>query len=253
MTTATSIQIEGLPETSSRITLKREMDRWGEVIGCHMGTRSVDLPIVRFKTRDQAEKVVAALKAGEIIIDHVVIKGSISEGGKVRIGDMPSRPYQQSLDFTSRDLIAAVKKKYQKKSGKSRSRSKKKQKKGYSRSRSRGDLAAVARRILRDVLDVLARKESKADLEAARAEALRQMGSKQADSGHAQFMSFVGPLVDRLAHDVARRHGYRNLPEAMLTVQKASRESASKRLSRTLQELQDTMLGGALRTESGSV
>merc|ERR1719183_2863934 len=68
-----AIEILGVPELSSRLRLKKAMENFGEVVGCHMGTRGEDKPIVRFQTQEMAEAALNSLKAGQVWLDGVVL------------------------------------------------------------------------------------------------------------------------------------------------------------------------------------
>ncbi|CAE7343737.1 unnamed protein product [Symbiodinium natans] len=60
-----AIEIHGISEQSSRLSLKKAMEQFGEVVGCHMGARGVDHPIVRYKSQELAQTALDALKAGQ--------------------------------------------------------------------------------------------------------------------------------------------------------------------------------------------
>eukprot|EP00928_Gymnodinium_smaydae_P064819 TRINITY_DN48079_c0_g1_i1.p1 TRINITY_DN48079_c0_g1~~TRINITY_DN48079_c0_g1_i1.p1 ORF type:complete len:150 (-),score=32.45 TRINITY_DN48079_c0_g1_i1:68-517(-) len=69
------VEIYGMSETSSRMTLKKTMETFGEVIGCHIGNRGVDWPVVRFQQPASAEAAVAALQNKQVWLDGVVLSG----------------------------------------------------------------------------------------------------------------------------------------------------------------------------------
>mmetsp|Transcript_54184 Transcript_54184/g.150756 ORF Transcript_54184/g.150756 Transcript_54184/m.150756 type:complete len:155 (-) Transcript_54184:68-532(-) len=69
------IEIYGMAETSSRMSLKKTMETFGEVIGCHIGNRGVDWPVVRFQQAASAEAAIEALKGKQVWLDGVVLEG----------------------------------------------------------------------------------------------------------------------------------------------------------------------------------
>ena len=46
----------------TRPQLVEKMEEYGEVIGCQMGQRGTDMPVVRFKHREGAERAMKALR-----------------------------------------------------------------------------------------------------------------------------------------------------------------------------------------------
>mmetsp|Transcript_39794 Transcript_39794/g.64307 ORF Transcript_39794/g.64307 Transcript_39794/m.64307 type:complete len:157 (-) Transcript_39794:72-542(-) len=115
MSQSAAIEISGISETSSRLSLKKAMEAFGEVVGCHMGSRGQDNPIVRYKTQDMAQSALDALKKGTVWLDGVVLTaewkgtsgttrrdpppggGAFDAGGRNEAG----------LDLTSRDFVTA--------------------------------------------------------------------------------------------------------------------------------------------------
>mmetsp|Transcript_83388 Transcript_83388/g.232560 ORF Transcript_83388/g.232560 Transcript_83388/m.232560 type:complete len:182 (+) Transcript_83388:110-655(+) len=59
----------GIRDTVGRIPLKKLMEQFGEVEVCHIGTRGVDFPFVRFKERAAADAALEASKAGRVFLD----------------------------------------------------------------------------------------------------------------------------------------------------------------------------------------
>mmetsp|Transcript_24973 Transcript_24973/g.55182 ORF Transcript_24973/g.55182 Transcript_24973/m.55182 type:complete len:151 (-) Transcript_24973:87-539(-) len=99
----------GMTDSSSRLSLKRCMERFGEVVGCHIGKRGVDFPVVRYGSASHAEAALAALKAGEVFLDGMLLGGD--NKGAQAPAKPPPRPTATSRDeavmeITSRDLIS---------------------------------------------------------------------------------------------------------------------------------------------------
>eukprot|EP00930_Biecheleria_cincta_P077175 TRINITY_DN64448_c0_g1_i1.p1 TRINITY_DN64448_c0_g1~~TRINITY_DN64448_c0_g1_i1.p1 ORF type:complete len:193 (-),score=36.42 TRINITY_DN64448_c0_g1_i1:13-591(-) len=73
--------IEGCTERTSRLGLKKAMQIYGEIDACHMGDRAVmgdkftEYPLVRFKSQSAADTALAALKAGQVFLDGIPLKG----------------------------------------------------------------------------------------------------------------------------------------------------------------------------------
>eukprot|EP00928_Gymnodinium_smaydae_P076929 TRINITY_DN6002_c0_g1_i1.p1 TRINITY_DN6002_c0_g1~~TRINITY_DN6002_c0_g1_i1.p1 ORF type:complete len:241 (-),score=48.20 TRINITY_DN6002_c0_g1_i1:27-749(-) len=59
----------GIREYVGRITLKKLMEQFGEVEVCHIGTRGVDYPFVRFQNKASADAALKAAQAGRIFLD----------------------------------------------------------------------------------------------------------------------------------------------------------------------------------------
>mmetsp|Transcript_14050 Transcript_14050/g.26256 ORF Transcript_14050/g.26256 Transcript_14050/m.26256 type:complete len:192 (-) Transcript_14050:47-622(-) len=79
---STTIEIiEGCTERTSRLGLKKAMQIYGEIDACHMGDRAVmgdaftEYPLVRFKSQTAAENALTALKAGQVYLDGIPLKG----------------------------------------------------------------------------------------------------------------------------------------------------------------------------------
>eukprot|EP00927_Polykrikos_kofoidii_P057977 TRINITY_DN5223_c0_g1_i1.p1 TRINITY_DN5223_c0_g1~~TRINITY_DN5223_c0_g1_i1.p1 ORF type:complete len:141 (+),score=23.53 TRINITY_DN5223_c0_g1_i1:184-606(+) len=100
------IEIYGLAETSSRMSLKKTMESFGEVIGCHIGSRGVDYPVVRFQTTEGAESALSALKNKQVYVDGLILDGDWkgskqSEGSQQKgRGNYDDEP----IGLTSREL-----------------------------------------------------------------------------------------------------------------------------------------------------
>mmetsp|Transcript_1813 Transcript_1813/g.3256 ORF Transcript_1813/g.3256 Transcript_1813/m.3256 type:complete len:141 (+) Transcript_1813:117-539(+) len=132
-----AIEIIGISEQSSRLSLKKAMEQFGEVVGCHMGARGVDNPIVRYKSQELAQTALDALKAGQVWLDGMILKGEWKGSGR----GAPPPPMaaaggrsEAALDLTSRDIFSARKSRSRDRKRKSRSR---KRRRSPSRSRSR--------------------------------------------------------------------------------------------------------------------
>mmetsp|Transcript_16654 Transcript_16654/g.25231 ORF Transcript_16654/g.25231 Transcript_16654/m.25231 type:complete len:144 (+) Transcript_16654:144-575(+) len=102
-----AIEIHGMADTSSRMNLKKLMEQFGEVIGCHIGNRGVDKPVVRFPSQECAEIAIAALKNQQVWLDGVVLGGDWQKAAPA--------PEPEAALLTSRDLLS-------KRAAKSRSR-----------------------------------------------------------------------------------------------------------------------------------
>eukprot|EP00442_Polarella_glacialis_P059660 CAMPEP_0115108666 /NCGR_PEP_ID=MMETSP0227-20121206/38144_1 /TAXON_ID=89957 /ORGANISM="Polarella glacialis, Strain CCMP 1383" /LENGTH=162 /DNA_ID=CAMNT_0002507013 /DNA_START=71 /DNA_END=560 /DNA_ORIENTATION=- len=120
MSQSAAIEISGISETSSRLSLKKAMEAFGEVVGCHMGSRGQDNPIVRYKTQDMAQSALDALKKGTVWLDGVVLtaewKGTSGTtrrdpppggGGGGGGGYDAGGRNEAGLDLTSRDFVTA--------------------------------------------------------------------------------------------------------------------------------------------------
>mmetsp|Transcript_29117 Transcript_29117/g.53113 ORF Transcript_29117/g.53113 Transcript_29117/m.53113 type:complete len:166 (+) Transcript_29117:91-588(+) len=74
---ASTIEItSGVPESCTRMVLKREMERFGQVDVCHMGNRqdpTNEPPWVRFANAKSADAALTAIKANEVFIDGIII------------------------------------------------------------------------------------------------------------------------------------------------------------------------------------
>eukprot|EP00933_Yihiella_yeosuensis_P024131 TRINITY_DN18707_c0_g1_i1.p1 TRINITY_DN18707_c0_g1~~TRINITY_DN18707_c0_g1_i1.p1 ORF type:complete len:151 (-),score=15.87 TRINITY_DN18707_c0_g1_i1:167-619(-) len=108
-----AIEVSGISETSSRLSLKKSMEQFGEVVGCHMGARGQDNPIVRYKSQEMAQAALDKMKAGEVWLDGVKLsgewKGNSGGGGGGRSDRGPRNigPNEagMGLDLTSRDMF----------------------------------------------------------------------------------------------------------------------------------------------------
>ena len=113
---STTIEIiEGCTERTSRLGLKKAMQVYGEIDACHMGDRAVmgdnftEYPLVRFKSQTAAENALAALKAGQVYLDGIPLKGEWRggtrrpnrRGEEVKESMPPPAPVDET---TSRDL-----------------------------------------------------------------------------------------------------------------------------------------------------
>mmetsp|Transcript_41248 Transcript_41248/g.92637 ORF Transcript_41248/g.92637 Transcript_41248/m.92637 type:complete len:166 (+) Transcript_41248:104-601(+) len=74
---ASTIEItSGVPDSCTRMVLKREMERFGQVDVCHMGNRqdpTNEPPWVRFANSKSADAALTAIKANEVFIDGIII------------------------------------------------------------------------------------------------------------------------------------------------------------------------------------
>mmetsp|Transcript_6237 Transcript_6237/g.17571 ORF Transcript_6237/g.17571 Transcript_6237/m.17571 type:complete len:148 (-) Transcript_6237:94-537(-) len=144
-----AIEVTGVTDTTSRISLKKAMEQFGEVDYCHMGNRGVDMPIVRFRTQGDAEKALEHIKAGQVWLDGFVIggdwKGSrpvvarpqTRGGGGTKGGHSPES--RGSMDMTSRDLLSARLGQSRERDRKSRSRHRRRRSRSRSHGRRRRD------------------------------------------------------------------------------------------------------------------
>ncbi|CAK0832495.1 unnamed protein product [Prorocentrum cordatum] len=126
-----AIEVSGIAEQSSRLSLKKAMEQFGEVTGCHMGQRGVDLPIVRFQTQAMAETALDALKGGQVWLDGCVLSAEWrgSGGPKSAPGPPPGsgpalRRDEAAMDMGSRDLLGGSRGGGGGRGGRSRSREK---------------------------------------------------------------------------------------------------------------------------------
>merc|ERR1719476_1045146 len=92
----------GMNEQSSRLSLKKLMEGFGEVVGCHIGNRGIDYPVVRFQSADMADAAVKAMQNGQVYLD-----GAVLQGERRQRTDPPKdpRPAHRALEMTSRDLV----------------------------------------------------------------------------------------------------------------------------------------------------
>mmetsp|Transcript_53310 Transcript_53310/g.165249 ORF Transcript_53310/g.165249 Transcript_53310/m.165249 type:complete len:169 (-) Transcript_53310:120-626(-) len=71
----------GYSATTTRMVLKREMERFGPVDVCHMGNRDNPVdepPWVRFSDSSACEKAMTAIKNGEVVVDGVSLNATRS-------------------------------------------------------------------------------------------------------------------------------------------------------------------------------
>mmetsp|Transcript_41415 Transcript_41415/g.115358 ORF Transcript_41415/g.115358 Transcript_41415/m.115358 type:complete len:148 (-) Transcript_41415:350-793(-) len=94
-----AIEIHGMADTSSRMNLKKLMEQFGEVIGCHIGNRGVDKPVVRFPTQEAAESALTALKNQQVWLDGVILGGDWQKSTPA--------PEPEAAMMTSRDLLTS--------------------------------------------------------------------------------------------------------------------------------------------------
>merc|ERR1719428_203326 len=99
---------EGVNDRTSRLSLKKTMEFFGEVDACHMGNRGLDYPFVRFRVQASADAAVEALKAGRVFLDGIALGGEWKGAGR-RSGQNPppeaTSRRREDMDVTSRDLI----------------------------------------------------------------------------------------------------------------------------------------------------
>mmetsp|Transcript_9871 Transcript_9871/g.27543 ORF Transcript_9871/g.27543 Transcript_9871/m.27543 type:complete len:162 (-) Transcript_9871:121-606(-) len=153
--TSTIIELtEGMAEWMSRLSLKKTMERFGEVVGCHMGQRGQDRPIVRFQTRTQAESALEALKAGQVYLEGFMISGEWQEviaknkdGGSRNESQRGRRdePPPPAMEMTSRDFLPGLNRRARSRRT-SRSRSRRRVRRRSSRSGSRSRSRSRSRR-----------------------------------------------------------------------------------------------------------
>mmetsp|Transcript_54616 Transcript_54616/g.154771 ORF Transcript_54616/g.154771 Transcript_54616/m.154771 type:complete len:167 (-) Transcript_54616:29-529(-) len=94
-----AIEIHGMADTSSRMNLKKLMEQFGEVIGCHIGNRGVDKPVVRFPTQECGDTALAALKNNQVWLDGVILSGDWQKSAPA--------PEPEAALMTSRDLLSS--------------------------------------------------------------------------------------------------------------------------------------------------
>lgn len=150
MAMATIEITEGIQERTSRLSLKKTMQVFGEVDACHMGDRAVmgdrftEFPIVRFKTQTAAENAVKALNGGTVFLDGFALKGGWRGGSRRPAKQPPPGIMTSSLraddEISSRMLLEAPSKRARSPSARRQSpkwRSHSPPRRGYQRSRSR--------------------------------------------------------------------------------------------------------------------
>lgn len=109
---ANTIEITGgVGESTSRMWLKQEMERFGRVDVCHMGNRmnpAEEPPWVRFYEPQGAEGALAAIKAGQVFLDGLMLQAEYKSGRRVIEKPRSSReqgPSRRDLEVNSRDLF----------------------------------------------------------------------------------------------------------------------------------------------------
>ncbi|CAE7418892.1 unnamed protein product [Symbiodinium natans] len=96
--------IGGCSATTTRMILKREMERFGSVDVCHMGNRDnieKEPPWVRFSDSKAAEAALEAISTGQVVIDGIIIKASKS----ARRGPPLVSRQPRDMEMGSRDLF----------------------------------------------------------------------------------------------------------------------------------------------------
>mmetsp|Transcript_35987 Transcript_35987/g.78743 ORF Transcript_35987/g.78743 Transcript_35987/m.78743 type:complete len:139 (+) Transcript_35987:156-572(+) len=129
-----AIEITGIAEQSSRLSLKKAMETFGEVVGCHIGNRGVDLPVVRFKTEANAEAALQALRTGQVWLDGLVLGGQWKGATRQQPQVSVPRSDDDSTLLTSRDLME---RRGREKKSRSRDRGRNRRRRSRSRSRPR--------------------------------------------------------------------------------------------------------------------
>mmetsp|Transcript_16260 Transcript_16260/g.36711 ORF Transcript_16260/g.36711 Transcript_16260/m.36711 type:complete len:154 (+) Transcript_16260:3-464(+) len=75
----TEVEItSGVAASTTRKTLKQELEKYGEIEICHMGDRhrpEVQLPWARFAKQAGAEAALEALRGGQVFVDGMLLKG----------------------------------------------------------------------------------------------------------------------------------------------------------------------------------
>mmetsp|Transcript_38469 Transcript_38469/g.90464 ORF Transcript_38469/g.90464 Transcript_38469/m.90464 type:complete len:181 (+) Transcript_38469:77-619(+) len=99
----------GVVSTTSRLWLKREMERFGEVDVCHMGNRDNPVeepPWVRFKDSQAAEKALEAIKNSQVVLDGNVLEAEWKANRRGGGGGFPRDAVsRRDLEVNSRDLF----------------------------------------------------------------------------------------------------------------------------------------------------
>ncbi|CAK9102236.1 Hypothetical protein SCF082_LOCUS47785 [Durusdinium trenchii] len=145
--------IGGVFIQTTRMYLKKEMERYGEVEVCHMGNRDKpeeEPPWVRFLTEKAAQDALDAIEKGEVYVDGNQLKAQWRPARGGRGGPRPPMPerekepsHRRDLDFSSRDMMlqaraAAGRNSRRESRGRSGSRDRRRRR-SRSRSRSRRD------------------------------------------------------------------------------------------------------------------
>lgn len=119
---------------TTRLWLKKEMERFGRVEVCHTGNRmnpTGEPPWVRFATLNAAEVALQNINLGLVLIDGTPVTAQMKPGGggggrfPPRPADQPAYPRCRDVEITSRELALEARrgKKSKKSSSSSRSRS----------------------------------------------------------------------------------------------------------------------------------
>lgn len=100
----------GLSQQTSRLWLKKQMERFGPVDICHTGNRhsqTAENPWVRFTTANGAQAAIEAVNAGTLIIDGTQIQAELGAGSRrappPRVEGQLQRS-ERDMQLTSRDL-----------------------------------------------------------------------------------------------------------------------------------------------------
>lgn len=141
---ANTIEITGgVGETTSRMWLKQEMERFGRVDVCHMGNRmnpQEEPPWVRFYEPQGAEGALAAIKAGQVFVDGLMLQAEYKSGR--RVTEKPrttnyTAPLRRDLEVNSRDLFMEQERERIRGGDRDRDRDRRRSKSRGKRSRSR--------------------------------------------------------------------------------------------------------------------
>eukprot|EP00747_Dinoflagellata_sp_TGD_P197225 gnl/TRDRNA2_/TRDRNA2_68351_c0_seq1.p3 gnl/TRDRNA2_/TRDRNA2_68351_c0~~gnl/TRDRNA2_/TRDRNA2_68351_c0_seq1.p3 ORF type:complete len:158 (-),score=17.06 gnl/TRDRNA2_/TRDRNA2_68351_c0_seq1:300-773(-) len=100
---------EGVSVSTSRLSLKAQMDRFGEIDVCHMGSRTNpedEPPWIRFKDPQACERAVEAINRGEVYVDGIPIKATVRNTRRAPPPPPQERGVQRrDLEVNSRDLF----------------------------------------------------------------------------------------------------------------------------------------------------
>mmetsp|Transcript_86145 Transcript_86145/g.216807 ORF Transcript_86145/g.216807 Transcript_86145/m.216807 type:complete len:153 (+) Transcript_86145:66-524(+) len=104
-----TIQItSGVYVNTTRMWLKKELERFGEIDVCHMGNRErpeEEPPWVRFNSPKAAEDALAAIEKGEVFVDGAQLKAEWRSGVGRPAPSREKTTSRRDLDFSSRDLM----------------------------------------------------------------------------------------------------------------------------------------------------
>lgn len=111
-----TIQITGRI-VSSRIWLKKEMERFGRVEVCHTGNRQNpegEPPWVRFEKTSSAEVALQAINSGQVLLEGEPLTAEMKRGGRTQQPSGPAmqRSERRDLEITSRDLARDDRRRY---------------------------------------------------------------------------------------------------------------------------------------------